>query len=250
MSPVPDDEVRCPLSPVQEPNLLAAGTAPPPLELPPGDLIKGENQEGQEGRPRTVSRAMDTPGAPPPVTFSDAAPPNAITPITAPPDVCVASDEGGASSMLSPYEQTSPPGELIERRNSDLDDDAGTVPASVKEEEEEESCSSDEDAVMALLSLQRVPSAVEPLDTMTPPASVGGKRRAESPADYGMRHSPVPKLTEHGGESRYFCRYPGCGKGYASTDAVRKHCRQRHLEWLRRLGHGCPALYCRCSNEP
>ena len=26
---------------------------------------------------------------------------------------------------------------------------------------------------------------------------------------------------------------------------VRKHCRQRHLEWLRRLGHGCPALYCR-----
>ena len=45
--------------------------------------------------------------------------------------------------------------------------------------------------------------------------------------------------------ARFYCRYPKCGKGYASTDAVRKHCRQRHLEWLRRLGHGCPALYCR-----
>lgn len=45
--------------------------------------------------------------------------------------------------------------------------------------------------------------------------------------------------------ARFYCRFPKCGKGYASTDAVRKHCRQRHLEWLRRLGHGCPALYCR-----
>ena len=35
------------------------------------------------------------------------------------------------------------------------------------------------------------------------------------------------------GGARFYCRFPKCGKGYASTDAVRKHCRQRHLEWLR-----------------
>ena len=195
---------RCPLSPVHEPNLLTDSTPPPPLELP--DLLKGENLEGQEGRPRSVSRAGMTPGTHDSNGASFvglAPPPHAITPIHAPPEVCV-SGEGG-TSVLSPLEQTSPPGEVLERRAVDADDDVGTVPASVKEEEEEEeeSCSSDEDAVMALLSLQRVPSAVEPLDSMATPASVGGKRRADSPADYGTRHSPVPKLSDTG-ESRYF----------------------------------------------
>ena len=48
----------------------------------------------------------------------------------------------------------------------------------------------------------------------------------------------------------YVCRFDGCGKSYASTDAVRKHCRQRHLEWLRALGHGTPELYCQCIVSP
>lgn len=54
------------------------------------------------------------------------------------------------------------------------------------------------------------------------------------------------------GTCRFRCRYPGCTKLYASTDAVRKHCRKRHLEWLRRIdqvsahdrGMPKPALYC------
>ena len=49
--------------------------------------------------------------------------------------------------------------------------------------------------------------------------------------------------------ARFYCKFPRCGKAYSSTDAVRKHCRQRHLEWLRRLGHGCPALYCEWDEE-
>ena len=44
---------------------------------------------------------------------------------------------------------------------------------------------------------------------------------------------------------------------YSSTDAVRKHCRKRHLEWLRKLdlmaAHDRylpkPALYCRWGSE-
>ena len=44
--------------------------------------------------------------------------------------------------------------------------------------------------------------------------------------------------------SRFVCNHDGCGKGYASVDAVRKHCRQRHLEWLQALGQGHSSLYC------
>jgi hypothetical protein len=76
---------------------------------------------------------------------------------------------------------------------------------------------------------------------MTSPA--GNKRLRGSSPDGGdaARHAPMPKAD---GKVRFFCKHPNCGKGYASTDAVRKHCRQRHLEWLRRLGQGCPTLYC------
>lgn len=59
------------------------------------------------------------------------------------------------------------------------------------------------------------------------------------------------------GTSRFRCRFPGCKKLYASTDAVRKHCRKRHLEWLRRIdlvsaherGLPKPALYCVWGDE-
>ncbi|EOD06064.1 hypothetical protein EMIHUDRAFT_447336 [Emiliania huxleyi CCMP1516] len=57
--------------------------------------------------------------------------------------------------------------------------------------------------------------------------------------------------------ARFQCRYPGCGKFYASTDAVRKHCRKRHNEWLGQLAQlashdrqmSKPALYCRWSGS-
>lgn len=59
------------------------------------------------------------------------------------------------------------------------------------------------------------------------------------------------------GTSRFRCKYPGCRKLYASTDAVRKHCRKRHLEWLRQIdrysaherGMPKPALYCVWGDE-
>ena len=40
----------------------------------------------------------------------------------------------------------------------------------------------------------------------------------------------------------YLCK--ACGREYASTDAVRKHARQNHTEWLREMGQGSPLLYC------
>mmetsp|Transcript_75152 Transcript_75152/g.125305 ORF Transcript_75152/g.125305 Transcript_75152/m.125305 type:complete len:146 (+) Transcript_75152:244-681(+) len=66
-----------------------------------------------------------------------------------------------------------------------------------------------------------------------------------------------PRVAKDGapppGSCRFQCRYPGCSKLYASTDAVRKHCRKRHFDWLRRLDQLAaherqmpkPALYCR-----
>lgn len=44
--------------------------------------------------------------------------------------------------------------------------------------------------------------------------------------------------------SQFFCRHVGCGKAYGCPDAVRKHCRKAHQEWLRSLGHVGPAGYC------
>lgn len=34
----------------------------------------------------------------------------------------------------------------------------------------------------------------------------------------------------------FLCNFPGCDRRYACKDAVRKHCRKHHPEWLRGLG--------------
>ena len=41
------------------------------------------------------------------------------------------------------------------------------------------------------------------------------------------------------------CRYPGCLRHYGSTDAVRKHARKQHREWVGSLPSQGPAHYCR-----
>jgi len=95
-------------------------------------------------------------------------------------------------------------------------------------------------AIQALLSLQREPSPGIRMD-FSRAGSDSAYTAARAPS-HGLLHGGITKSDP---SIRFYCRFPRCGKGYASTDAVRKHCRQRHLEWLRRLGHGCPALYCR-----
>ena len=46
--------------------------------------------------------------------------------------------------------------------------------------------------------------------------------------------------------SHFYCKHPDCGKSYGCPDAVRKHCRKKHSEWLRRLGASTgPSGYCR-----
>ena len=38
-------------------------------------------------------------------------------------------------------------------------------------------------------------------------------------------------LITDGLTTRFQCKFPDCGREYASRDAVRKHCRIRHLAW-------------------
>jgi hypothetical protein len=68
------------------------------------------------------------------------------------------------------------------------------------------------------------------------------------------RHGAVSRLSNDGTSSRssspatstcrdgYRCLR--CGREYASTDAVRKHARQNHGEWLKEQGTGATSLYC------
>jgi len=99
-------------------------------------------------------------------------------------------------------------------------------------------------AIQALLALQRQPSeTVRAPDRPSIPARPDGRWASQRT----QLQSAIQKVDLF--TSRFYCRYPKCGKRYASTDAVRKHCRQRHLEWLRQLGHGSPALYCRWEFE-
>jgi len=55
-----------------------------------------------------------------------------------------------------------------------------------------------------------------------------------------------PGLSSLSGSCRtgrtFVCRK--CHREYASTDAVRKHARQNHPEWIRAQGQGDPSLYC------
>ena len=43
-------------------------------------------------------------------------------------------------------------------------------------------------------------------------------------------------VTDREGNPAFRCRYPGCEKTYASRDAVRRHARLKHLQWLRSCG--------------
>jgi len=85
--------------------------------------------------------------------------------------------------------------------------------------------------------LSKLPSYV------APPAANGA--RTSSRAASRCKDAPLPASMLDSARCRYYCRYPACKKVYATTDGVRKHCRQQHKQWLKRLGPGCPDLYCR-----
>jgi len=59
-------------------------------------------------------------------------------------------------------------------------------------------------------------------------------------------------------ERIFCCKFSGCGKSYASSDGVRKHCRKHHAIWLAELDRfakeegisQCSHLYCKFEGIP
>ena len=124
----------------------------------------------------------------------------------------------------------------------------GPLPSSDKAAQESASTShtATEAAVYSLLDLRhpvrlqprpapRAAPAPRPPPKITPKRSQGG--------------SGVVKRRGIGDLATQFtCRHPGCGKAYGCPDAVRKHCRKVHADWLRERTSLGPQGY--CSWEP
>ena len=72
-----------------------------------------------------------------------------------------------------------------------------------------------------------------------------GSSTVAAPRSLALRRHPVAPPPTRLPDPPYAA---GCGKFYASTDAVRKHCRKRHTEWLGQLEMSKPELYCRWSS--
>jgi len=63
----------------------------------------------------------------------------------------------------------------------------------------------------------------------TSPAPVSGGTVPPSPVDSNV--APVYEEVP----TRVWCKYPGCGKSYASNDGVRKHAKRYHPVWLSQM---------------
>merc|ERR1719231_1731367 len=76
-----------------------------------------------------------------------------------------------------------------------------------------------------------------------------GPSRASADAHSSHSSRSVSPFSGPGANGKsYMCNQ--CGREYASTDAVRKHARQNHPEWLKDQGQGCPSLYCTVIEGP
>ena len=79
-------------------------------------------------------------------------------------------------------------------------------------------------------------AVAEPLGIVQKPNGKRPPRSADlSDATNGIAAVDCCRITVTGGVQRFVCKHPGCAREYASRDAVRKHCRIRHLAWLRGL---------------
>lgn len=256
MSPSVNEDARFPLSAMQD-NVLLAGSEPPPPSLEHSAASKGEKTEADSSLalPPRAGAAVPAESRSPLTRLPENAssigggrPPSAELFFKGgglDTELCEGSTTDTSSRSASP-----PAGPCL----ADLEEDASKLeeldppfaegpgqPEEAQTEAEVIEMSVDEDAesaIHALLALQREPSPPVASARASPELS---HRRPPSPSMLS-RQSAIGKAGCEA--SRFFCKFPRCGKAYASTDAVRKHCRQRHLDWLRRLGHGCPALYC------
>lgn len=130
-----------------------------------------------------------------------------------------------AEAQVAEEARTSPPKEEV-CLLADAEDEAEEV------QEAEEERDGEEDMVHALLALSQGRQAPTP-----------APRRAKRPSS-STAAGPLKRRGVADRASQFTCKHPGCGKLYGCPDAVRKHCRKAHFEWLRSLGPVGPAGYC------
>jgi hypothetical protein len=246
-----DNSLRYPNSPVQNDSLQAGECHPIACGLPAAVPLKGSPLEEMpepvsvraEGSVSRQTSPSTTPGddieggninmlpsIPDRVTV--------VTPVPLEVDGQTSSGDEGSSTATTPIEgeggegggwKIESPPTVAPPAASAADDDAkptvaaalslglavaNILPIQVPDEEVEEA----EDAVMALLSLQRMASNEPTPRASAPPSQItGSKRRAVSPPGFegfvsSSRISPKGRH-EFESEARYFCKFPGCGKG-------------------------------------
>ena len=69
------------------------------------------------------------------------------------------------------------------------------------------------------------------------------RARPASPREPASAASQLKRRGVADRASLFFCKFQGCNKSYGCPDAVRKHCRKQHSEWLRSLGNAGPSSY-------
>ena len=133
--------------------------------------------------------------------------------------------------------------ERSEHEGSD-DDDASQ--AGVSPEEAGVSPEEGEAGAALLLSLTDPASLLLAFQRGAAPDSpaVGSLREMEAAAPDSVPQKPWGRGVADRA-SHFFCKHPECDKSYSCPDAVRRHCRKKHPEWLGRQPVDCgPSAYC------
>lgn len=96
------------------------------------------------------------------------------------------------------------------------------------------------DPASLLLAFQRGAAPESPLA-----GSLLALEAATAAPEYHPLSNPQKRRGVADRASHFFCKHPECGKSYGCPDAVRKHCRKKHPEWLGRQPVDCgPSAYC------
>ena len=97
------------------------------------------------------------------------------------------------------------------------------------------------DPASLLLAFQRGAAPESPLA-----GSLLALEAATAAPEYHPLSNPQKRRGVADRASHFYCKHPECGKSYGCPDAVRKHCRKKHSDWLKKLGAASgPSGYCR-----
>ena len=128
-----------------------------------------------------------------------------------------------------------------ERTAASSEDDTSSVKTVAASSEDDASENAGEEGAALLLAFQFQQDVPPRAAELEEPPPVAPPRRRDDAAQ--KRRGVADRA------SRFACNFPGCGNAYGCPDAVRKHCRKKHGEWLRSLGPVGPAGYCSWTSD-